>query len=137
MYALTEQQVQYMKDTIYDKSLPDRCEIWRDMVTSDGQGGENSVWTKISTVSCRMARLAHRLTSEYEGRVVEEVASRTRWRVALPFGTDINTADRIKVLSCSFVLEVISTDVSRTWAMNSSAACAQINDGQAELTEMT
>ena len=79
-------------------TLVESCAIVRRTLASDGAGGQ----TVSETTTATICRLAASTNTPSDRLVAGGVTEQTLWRITLPAGTDVRTADAITIGSRAF-----------------------------------
>src|ERR1700733_9660102 len=80
--------------SVCNGSMPDLCNIQKQVLSSDNAGGQAITWTNETTgVACRI--VPYILRSE-EKTIGARQAELRMWTVALPFGTSVDGSRRIQ-----------------------------------------
>ena len=82
--------------------FPDVVEIQRYGWTTDSEGREVQTWTTVATTKCRRKPLGGT-----EIAVSGRLAPESNLRVVMPFGTDVNTEDRLMVGDRHYQIEYV------------------------------
>lgn len=97
------------------------CQILRRTLTSDGMGGNTTVWNTIATVNCRIAPVVSRTVEQVDQQRIELLS---RWSIALPVGQDIDIKDRIVANGITY--EVAAFAAPRTLELERVVECEQV-----------
>lgn len=94
-------------------AMPDTCVISRPTLSQNDIGEETSSYATSSTVACR---LAARTAASYdtERTIGDQWSAFHRWDLTVPYGTDIQTTDRVVIGSRTF--EIDSVDAGASYA---------------------
>lgn len=93
MIAMTDAELVAMR-AVAESSMTETAQILRFTEIGDGAGGSVIAWASVATVPCRVApQLNQPQAVQFAARLGENVG----WRLTLVAGTDVRTADRIRV----------------------------------------
>lgn len=118
---LTQTELTNMR-AVLTLSLPQSCEIRRELETTDEQGGGVPAPELVATSVCRFAPGGQLPTIQ---RLGEELVSVREWIVTLPWGTDIKQGDLITVDGRTF--KTVADGTSRVWGIDTRARCIEVN----------
>lgn len=106
--ALTSAELVAIQDTI-EQLLPDTCAILTGTLTSDGMGGQSTVWgTTVASIACRLD-----LLRGTENMVAGAIQPFTRWVLTMPHDATILPAQRVVHNSITYnVVSGVNADAS-------------------------